>query len=245
MNKYWLLIFVIIFFGCSTIKTKTEKMRILMLTRDMSISAQACRSPIQANKKFAHLYEKLSIAYGEHPSEKKLKNESAITDSDVSLGLDWYSEWQYCMASQVEAMGRIDPEMAIIGTRAIKKQIELVNEIVTVRPTYGHINRRILDIRIIFKDEMKLWADNLEHRLSVMENKERAESGEAFFSEVGKISKGVAMAFLETVAELAEMEILLAQSAASYAAAHPTYVVNPILTTKCSWFMDQLTCRSF
>lgn len=92
-------------------------MRILKLTRDMSISAEACRSSIQANKKFAHLYEKLSIAYGEDPSEIKLKDENAITDSDVSLGLDWYSEWQYCMASQVEAMGRIDPEMAIIGTR--------------------------------------------------------------------------------------------------------------------------------
>jgi|GEM_PF-2966600 len=216
-----------------------------MLTRDMSISAEACRSPIQANKKFTHMYEKLSIAYGEMPTENKLKDEEVITDYDVALGLDWYSEWQYCMASQVEAMGKIDPEMAIIGTGVIKKQVALINEIVTTRPTFGHINRKILDMRNALKTDMSHWSEKLDRRLNAMQSQELAESGEAFFSEVGRVSKTLAMVLLETVGELAQMELLLAQSAAQYAATHPSYVLNPIVTTKCSWFMDQLTCRSF
>lgn len=245
MNKYLILIFAITLLGCSTLKVKTEKMRILMLSRDYLNSSKACRAPIESNNKFSRIYEKFGVKFGDMPTEKQLVDDEVILESDISLGLDWYSEWQYCMANQIEEMGKIDPQMAIVGTRAMKKQVELIKNIVDDRPTYGFINKNIFDMKTAFKYELNQWANDLDKRLSDMDKEESIASGEVFISEIGNVSKKLAIALLETVGDLAEMELLLAQSAENYSATHPTYFVSPIVTTKCRWFMSTLSCHSY
>jgi hypothetical protein len=79
-----------------------------------------------------------------------------------------------------------------------------------------------------------------------MEQKELDESREAFISEVGNVGKKLALVLIATVVEVAKAEAQLAQSAALYAATHPTYVItNPIRTTTCDVNGHHFTCQTY
>ncbi|MDX8127509.1 hypothetical protein QLH52_09460 [Methylomonas sp. OY6] len=229
--------------GCSTIKTQSERIRIGIKAKDVIEKAEACRAPIQKNPKFSRIYDKLAVAFGQMPSDTQLHDKEAMSESDIQLGIDWYGEYQYCMAKQIQDAGNVDPGYAIVLSHALKNQISLVNEVVSTRPTYGHVNNKILQMRNDLKIELKQWADDLERRLA---QKEENDSDSAFISEVGRVSKKLAQSFFETVGEIAKAELELAQAIIVYSASQPTYIVtNPIRTTNCSVLGNFVTCTSY
>lgn len=241
--KLLLLFFIFINSGCTTIKTQSERIRIALLAKDVIENAEACRSPIQNNPKFSRVYDKLAVAFGQYPSEAQLQDQEVISNSDIQLGIDWYGEYQYCMAKQIQDAGNVDPAYAIVLSHALKKQISLVNEIVSTHPTYGHINKEILKIRKDLQIEGKQWADDLERRLV---QKEVDDTNGAFMSEVGRVSKNSAQSFFEMVGEIAKVEIELAQAVVIYSASQPTYIItNPIRTTDCSILGNTISCTSY
>ncbi|MEI8573253.1 hypothetical protein J0667_15010 [Methylomonas sp. WH-1] len=246
MRPILILFAFILLSGCSAIHTQSERIRIFMMASDANTKAEACRAPIQAKPKYSKLYNKLAIAFNEYPTEEQLKDDEVISDPDVQLGIDWYGEFQYCMAKQIEEASKIDPALAIIISNVLKKQISLVNEIVSNHPTYGYINTQIYGLRTSLKDEGKKWKVNLENRLNIMEENEIDQSRDAFISEVGNVSKKFAQILFTTIGEMARAEIELANAVVLYSATHPTYIVtNPIRTTNCNVFGNQITCNSF
>lgn len=229
--------------GCSTIKTQSERIRIGIKAKDVIEKAKACREPIEANSKYNRIYEKLGVTFGKFPTEAQLQDQEKISDSDIKLGIDWYGEYQYCFAKQIQDAGNVDPSYAIVYTHILKKQISLVNEIVTDHPTYAYVNNKIFQIGKELNIEGKQWADDLDRRLA---QKEENDSDSAFISEVGRVSKKLAQSFFETVGEIAKAELELAQAIIVYSASQPTYIVtNPVRTTNCSILGNFVTCTSY
>jgi len=238
-----ILFFVFLYSGCSTIKTQSERIRINHLAKDVIEKAKACRAPIQSNPKFSRIYDKLGVSFGQYPTDTQMQDQEVISDSDIQLGIDWYGEFQYCMAKQIQDAGNLDPGYAIVWSHALNKQILLVNEIVSNHPTYGQINKKIYQIGKESQIEGKQWANDLERRIN---QKQAGDSDTAFLSEVGSVGKKLAQSFFETVGDIAKAEIELAQAIVLYSASHPTYVItNPVRTTDCSVLGNFVTCTSY
>jgi hypothetical protein len=235
---------LVVLSGCTTVKTQTLKVRIIMLASDAKSKSDACKEPIRENPKYSHIYEKFALSDNSISTQFQLSDTDTIVDSDINSIIDWYGEFQYCITSSIEDLGRIDPQLAIIGSKAMRKHSEWVNTVISTPQTYGTINRRIADIKLYLKSEGRKYGENLDFRLKEMESLEK--SGTHFLSEVGQIAKSFADFTIQTIIELAEAQSQIAQSQAAYAASHPSYVVkSQIITTNCNWSGSYMSCQSY
>jgi hypothetical protein len=102
-----------------------------MLAKESNSHALACRAPLENNPKYSRIYQKMALKLGEEASEEQLKDGEMITNQDIQSGIDWYGEYQYCMAKQIEDTAKIDPALAILTSNVQKKQVLLLNDIVS------------------------------------------------------------------------------------------------------------------
>jgi len=152
---------------------------------------------------------------------------------------------QYCLSNDIQRMGRIDPELAIIRINGLKQITELVNDIVSSPQTYGAINQRVQVFRTSQGSSFKSWFKSLDSRLKTMERQELLETRRKFLADVGQIAISFVELTLSTVVALSEAQANIARSQEIYATLHPTYISNSIITTNCNWLGDYLTCQSY
>jgi len=246
MNRFLVLALICtILSGCAATRTQHKKNKLVSLVSSLNRNAFACRLPIRAKLKYIRIYEKLGVDPKSDPTYKQLSDNTIIIDSDIQLGLDWYGEMQYCLSNDIQRMGRIDPELAIIRINGLKQITELVDNIVSSPQTYGAINQRVQVFRESQGASFRSWFKSLDLRLQAMERQELLETRRKFLADVGQIAISFVELTLSTVVALSEAQANIARSQEIYAASHPTYISNPIITTNCNWLGGYLTCQSF
>ena len=251
-----ILFFAILFFisavGCTTIKTQTAKVQTLLALKDVAEKSKYCKMPIKSNPKYAHLLEKLNLMdFNSSPTETQLADTETPNDSDIETGLSYWSEMQYCIDKSIEDTTKIDPYMGVFLSKILAKQANLVNEIIVSRPSYGHINKEIVNFKDDTKKDLRKFSTEFDKRYKIMEEQEQIEARNDTVASIGKglgiMAAVTAKVVLDAVNALAEAQIELAKSQAIYAASHPTYIIaqNPIRTTRCNWVRNSLSCNTF
>jgi hypothetical protein len=101
-----------------------------------------------------------------------------------------------------------------------------VNEVVTTKPSYAHINQRIFNLKLRQKAAATQLARKVRIRL-VAEHEQELQERQA-------VAESIAELALNSLAALATRQSVLAQSSRAFAAAHPRYQINRIRVIKCN-----------
>ena len=164
MKKQCLLILLLLLIKSSLVFSSQEADQANMLSDLKKYAAQQreCFDPIESNPKLQHLYEKLSLKIDNtNEALPNIKDPEYVADQDVEGILDWFVEAQKCQSKLIESLARIDPNWAILLTKQTERQAKVVNKIVSSRPSYGSINRIIVDIKATQRSETKHYSDDL------------------------------------------------------------------------------------
>jgi TonB family protein len=237
--------------ACAT-QAQQEMGQIAQQMKDLTAQNQACLAPIEANPRYARVYEKLGVATsrdpGRMPSAAQLGDPEVIPGDDIAVGLEWYAEGQACEAPGVQAFGRIDPEFEIFFADVHAEIADLINDIVSKRlTTYGQVNGRLLNLKQRERAVVTEIATNLKARLQAEHQEELAqqqETAEELVSAFGQIAVALATRGHASVNRLASREAALERAQESYARLHPRYVVvHRVRAIHCDSIGRSLQCN--
>jgi hypothetical protein len=219
--------------SCVTTPAEREAGRIQTLANDNFKQSKECRVAIQEKLEYANLYQKFGVTILSLPTSAQLEDDTKVTDEAIALGFDWYAEIENCDRADIERLGRIDPELGMIATNMSQRETEIVAMIVKSHPTYGEINKKILQIKNNYRAALAQWNQKLKVRLQ-QEQQQELEVRQEYLAEIGTVTEAVGNVALAGVAVLAHNQKLLAQLQLNYAAANPSYVpANLITVTNC------------
>jgi hypothetical protein len=152
--------------GCGATQAQLHALQIAGTAKTTLASYKACLAPIEAKPEYAIIYEKLAVyrtsePSGTTPSEAQLNDQTKITEKDIAKGLHWYAEAQECSIPAIEALAQISPEFQEYFISNQREVTDLLNEIVTAKPTFGKINQKLL----VMKASQKAEASRVGQRL--------------------------------------------------------------------------------
>jgi len=236
----FLILVVAILAACST-AAEREAQRIGAAVRDAVKQDEACRAPVKSDPHYARVYEKFGVAPG-FPSQTQLMDNEVISDADIALALDWYVKIQLCNVKEIELLGRIDPQLAILQIKGNEDTTRIAAAVATPPQTYAEINRSIYNLRARTRDAVAAWGRGVVGRLQA-EQQQELKARQQFLSEIGDVTEAMARAALVAVAALAEAQVALRYAQRNYGSAHPGYAPTyQIKTTRCQWIFSIWTC---
>jgi hypothetical protein len=103
---------------------------------------------------------------------------------------------------------------------------EIINEIVTVEPSYGHINQRIYTLKLHQKEGARQLAQKLRTRLAAAHQQELQERQ--------AVAESVAELALNITLTLVSRQAVLVRSAQRFAVVYPSYQISKLQVIKCS-----------
>jgi hypothetical protein len=231
MVKTLVVLFAVLAFiaGCTS-QAQREALTIQTTARETLETLKVCIRPIETKPEYARLYEKIAAATTSDlhrlPSQAQLADAERPSDTDIALALTWYAEGQQCALPAIEALIKVVPEVEIPIADEQAEAADLINEVVTTRPTFGHINQRLYAFRLHQKEASARLAQNVRARL-VSEHEQELQERQA-------LAEGVAELAVDTLLILATRQANLAHAQLAFAKAHPTYRVVPIRTISCN-----------
>ena len=210
--------------GCAT-QAQMEATRTAASTREATSAWNTCLVRVQAKPRYARIYEKLGVATL-MPSEAQLADTARMTNEDIALGLNWYTEVNECFPPLLEALAKIDQEYVAVFADDERQRTAIVNEIVVAKPTYGNVNREILILATQRKEAVTRVAQRIQARLAASRQQE--------LDEMQAVATSVAELAINSIIALAETQSTLARSSRTFAAARPRYQINRIKIATCS-----------
>jgi hypothetical protein len=231
MVKTLVVLFAVLTFvaGCTT-QAQRELLTLQTTARETMQAFNACLRPIETKPEYARIYQKIATSTTSDlyrwPSQAQLADTERPSDSDIALALTWYSEVQQCTLPAIEAFIKVVPEIQINFTDGQAEVTDIINEVVTTRPTFGHINQRLYALKLHQKEAGARLGQNIRARL-VAEHQQELQERQA-------LAEGVAELAIDTLLVLATRQANLAHAQLAFAKAHPTYQVVPIRTISCN-----------
>jgi hypothetical protein len=225
--------------GCAT-EAQLEARHILVTAKGTQESFKACLAPIEANPNYSVLYNKIAVAKGSDPpgttpSTAQLNDPERITDNEIATSLRWYAEFQVCAVPAMEAVGQISPDYQRYFVNNQLEVTDIVNDIVTTKPTFGHINQRLAALRTREKAEAAQLALNLRNSLLARHQEELEDRAE--------VTQQVLDAAVSVALSLSTRQTVLIHSQRAFVAAHPRYASDPnIKTVHCATINKTLSC---
>lgn len=212
--------------GCAA---QMEAVRIAEVSGKARSIYKDCMLPVETDPKYAPLYEKLGFAttsdLNRSPSQAQLADNKRISDDDIALGLNWFAELQDCDLALFESLFTVAPEYQIYFANNQIEEADIINEIVTTKPTFGHINQRVLAFQLRRKEAGKRIAPKMRARLAA-EQQQETEAIAAVATELA----------LNVIVALATKQTNLAKSQRAFVANNVRYAnqMKKIRVIKCN-----------
>ncbi len=221
----FLLVAIFALGGCAA---QMEASRIANSARATLDSLKICMQPIEAKPEYARLYQKLGVVttsdLNRLPFQSQLDDSERISDADIAVDMNWYAENQSCSTAAIERFLTDVPEAQISYTNSQIEIADIINETIAIKPTYGHINQRLLALKLRQKEEAKQMVRNVRARLAAEQQQETEAVAEA--------ATDVA---INVLIALATKQTTLVRSQRTFLAANPRYArqVVKIRVIKC------------
>jgi hypothetical protein len=207
-----------------------EVVQIGNTAREVQTKVLACRSKIDANPQYAFIYRKLGVATSQdparEPAQTQLADNEKVSDDAVALGLNWYAEAQTCDVEMIESLSGVAPELRPVFISSQREITDIINEIVATRPTYGHVNQRILDLKRHQKEALNQAVQQIKARLAA-EHAQELEDRQVVAEQLAQLA-------LDVATTLATRQVNLIRTQRAFAAAYPHYQLQRIRVVKCN-----------
>jgi hypothetical protein len=214
--------------GCAT-QGQLEAIKVAVTAREEMDHLKSCAASIEVKPEYARIYEKLGVAKSDdlnrRPSQTQLADEENVSDDDIALGLSWYVEMEQCEVPAIESLSRVAPESLAYFADDLRERTDIVNDIVTTKPTYGHINQRLLELKLRRKETAPELGRKLHARL-IAEHQEELQERE-------DIAETVAEVALDALVVLATRQSRLVRSAQLFASTNSRYHVPRVTPIRC------------
>jgi hypothetical protein len=226
--------------GCGATQAQLHALQIAGTAKTTLASYKSCLAPIEGKPEYTGIYEKIAVERtsdpaGKMPSDAQLNDQTRITEKEIATGLRWYAEAQQCSIPAMEALAQISPEFQEYFINNQREVTELLNEIVTTKPTFGKINQRLLVMKTSRKVEAARIGQGLRAALLSEHEQELQERAE--------VTQEILDASLSLAASLASRQAVLIRSQRAFVARHPEYASDPnIKTVRCTTINKALSC---
>jgi hypothetical protein len=226
--------------GCGATQAQLQALQLAGTAKTTLASYKACLTPIEAKTEYAVIYEKIAVERtsapaGTMPTDAQLNDQSRITESEVATGLRWYSEAQQCAIPAIEALAEIRPEFQEYFINNQREVTDLLNEIVTTKPTLGQINQKLLVLKTSQKAEASRIGQRLRAALLAEHEQELLQREE--------VTQQVLDASISLATSLATRQAVLIHSQRAFVARHPEFARDPnIRTVRCTTINKALSC---
>jgi hypothetical protein len=224
--------------SCAT-QAQIEASRIVNTARDVQKRVLACFAKIEAKPEYALLYKKVAFSTVQDPdkipSQAQLADTEKVSDDVVALGLNFYAEAQDCNIEGIESLSSVAPEIRPVFIDFQRNRIDLINEIVATKPSYGHINERLRDFKLREREASIQAVQAIKNRL-VAQNAQELEDRQVAMDEMVELATDVA-------ATLATRQVHLIHTQRAFAVAHPHYQLQKIRVVKCNAIAGAISCQ--
>jgi hypothetical protein len=242
---------VFVLSGCGTTEAQRHAEEIGKTARAAMEQTRQCQSVVEANPRYARIYQKFAVATVREPARAptpaQLADNEKVSEEDKSLGFEWYAEGQNCAVSAIETLGKLDPEFQIYFADRMSERADLLNDIAANELTFGQVNGKIAGLKQHDRSAAAEMANNLKARLAEQHQEElagRQAATEELVSALGTIALAVATRGRASIARLSAEEAALSRTQASFAKAHPRYVIaRPVRTIHCDGIGRSLRCQ--
>jgi len=225
--------------GCAT-QAQLEARHFLVTAKDTQETFKACLAPIESNPEYSFLYNKIAVAKGSDPagtmpSVLQMNDPERITDNEIATSLRWYAEFQVCAVPVMEAMGQISPDYQQYFVNNQSEITDIINDVVTTKPSFGHINQRLSAMRTRAKVEAAQLVQSLKSSLLAQHQQELEDRAE--------VTQQVLDAAISVALSLSTRQTVLIHSQRAFVSAHPRYAADPnIKTVHCTTINKALSC---
>jgi osmotically-inducible protein OsmY len=214
--------------GCT--RAQIEAAKIVKTGSEVLDTYRVCVAPMEANPEYAWIYEKLGVATNKDPdrmpSQMQMSDNTKISNEDIARGLNWYAKIQECSLPAIASLAEIDPGFQIAFAQSQSEITDIINEVVSVKPSYGHVNQRLYVLKLHQKDAAKQIAQSLRGRLAIAHQQELQQRQ--------AVAQSVAELALDTLLTLATRQVVLIRSARQFAVVYPPYQISKLQAIKCS-----------
>ncbi|MGA8697506.1 MAG: hypothetical protein WB689_27465 [Xanthobacteraceae bacterium] len=215
--------------SCAT-RAQIEAYGIANTARDVQKKVLGCFAKIEAKPEYALLYKKVAFSTIQDPdrmpSQAQLADAEKVSDDAVALGLNFYAEAQDCNIEGIESLSGVAPEFWPLFIDFQRNRIDLINEIVATKPSYGHINERLRDFKLREREAAIQAAQAIKIRL-VAQHELELEDRQVVAEQVAQLA-------LDVATTLATRQVNLIRTQRAFAAAYPRYQLQKIRVVKCN-----------
>jgi hypothetical protein len=135
----------------------------------------------------------------------------------------------------MEPLYDVAPEFQVYFADNQREITDIVNDAVTTKPSYAHINERVLNLKLRQKETAKLTVQEIRTRLVAQNAQERQAQQE--------VAQQVVELALNAALSLATRQAVLVRSQRAFLIAHPHYEkIGRIKTIKCNSVGRAISC---
>ena len=240
------LVLCLLLGACATV-TDAQRQKQALFERLMQVSRASltCFDRLAVTSKYAQLYSKLALSRAP-ATPGQLTDEQKISDEHLILGLDWYAQNQVCDDLTLKGFSEIHPDLGAAAASWIQVRTQMLNDVLTNRPTYGKLNADIEAHKAREGRDVQSWINKVNAHFAQRHSAEMAQQERQLQENKTKawdVAETAMAAVFTAVAVLAKQQATLAQAQRNYAATMPTYVYQPIRQTSCvSYSRGTLSC---
>jgi hypothetical protein len=151
-GQWWLLSLIFLIVSACATTAQIEAINLAKKGRTALDVDNACREPLELNPRYGRINEKFGVAKSNDPnrmpSQAQMTDNTKISDDDIALGLNWYAEIQRCDLPAIASLGEIAPEFQTVFVHSQSEIADILNEIVSTKPTFARINQRIYALKL-------------------------------------------------------------------------------------------------
>ena len=226
--------------GCGATQAQLHALQIVGTAKTTFASYKRCLEPIEAKPEYAVVYEKLAVERtsnpaGTMPSDAQLNDQTKITEKEIATGLRWYAEAQQCTIPAMEALAQINPEFQEYFIDNQRGVTDLLNEIVTTKPTFAAVNQKLL----VMKTSQKTEASRMGQRLRAALLSEHEQE----LQQRAEVTQEILDASISLATSLATRQAVLIRSQRTFVAQHREFARDPnVRTVHCATVNNSLSC---
>jgi hypothetical protein len=150
--------------------------------------------------------------------------------------LNWYAEAQTCDVEAIQSLSEIATEFRPVFINSQQEITDIINEIAATRPTYGHINQRIIDLKRHQTEAVKVAVQEIKTGLAAQHEQELEDRQ--------VVAEQLTQPALDVATTLATRQVRLIRTQRVFAVAHPHYQLKAIRVVKCGSVARTISCQA-
>jgi len=140
--------------SCAVDKSQIANDEVKQVT-SVSQATFQCYKNLINKPEYAFIHNKIAVDSGINPTEAQLNDQEKVTPQAIQSGMNWFSENQECNTKTLNAWANLSPAYGAMVSNWLTEITDIMNDVITNQPTYGHINQRLKALNEKKRNDMR------------------------------------------------------------------------------------------